>query len=168
MNFTKLYWVDGPWTGKLALAARPRGGEWLQDEIAGWQSAGVNGVFSLLTPEEETNLDLELEQMEVESHNMRFLSFPIEDRQVPVSPSELSKALERLDNELKSGRNVVIHCRQGVGRTGLVASCLLINQGLDAQTAINRIQTARGVSIPETEGQRQWIDHYVAALAGAQ
>ena len=30
---TKLYWVDGPWLGKLALAARPRGGDWLCDEL---------------------------------------------------------------------------------------------------------------------------------------
>src|SRR5437660_6757367 len=25
---TKFYWVNGPWNGKLALAGRPRGGDW--------------------------------------------------------------------------------------------------------------------------------------------
>jgi len=26
---TELHWVDGPWPGRLAVAARPRGGDWL-------------------------------------------------------------------------------------------------------------------------------------------
>ncbi len=168
MNFTKLYWVDGPWPGKVALAARPRGGEWLEDELKGWRDAGIHTVFSLLTPQEELCLDLTNEGSEAKKRDIRFVSFPIEDRQVPSSPSELAKALEHIEAELKSGRNVVIHCRQGVGRTGLVASCLLINKGLDAQSAIGRVKSARGVPIPETDEQRRWIDYYTAALAGAQ
>ena len=51
--WTELYWVDGPWLGKLALAARPRGGDWLEDEMANWRRAGIDTVLSLLTPEEE-------------------------------------------------------------------------------------------------------------------
>jgi len=55
---TNLYWADGPWPGKLALAARPRGGDWLEDEIAAWRKAGADTVLSLLTPDEEQDLDL--------------------------------------------------------------------------------------------------------------
>jgi len=55
---TKLYWIKGPWPGKLALAARPRGGDWLEDEIAAWRDAGINAIVSLLTAEEEQELDL--------------------------------------------------------------------------------------------------------------
>jgi hypothetical protein len=43
---TDLYWVGGPWSGKLALAARPRAGEWLHDELANWRREGVDMVFS--------------------------------------------------------------------------------------------------------------------------
>ena len=32
--WTSLYWIDGPWKGKLALSGRPRGGDWLKDETA--------------------------------------------------------------------------------------------------------------------------------------
>ena len=168
MNSTQLYWVEGPWSGKLALAARPRGGEWLEDEMAAWSKAGVNTVLSLLTPSEESYLELGMERSEAANHGMRFISFPIEDRQVPTSPSELTKALERLDLELSSGRNAVVHCRQGVGRTGLVAACLLVNRGWGPQVAIDKVRSARGVSIPETEEQRRWIDYFAATLAGAQ
>src|SRR5687768_10191990 len=116
--WTKLYWVEGPWPGRLALAARPRGGEWLEDEITSWGRAGVNTVVSLLMPEEENDLELAPEASIVQGKGMRFLSFPIPDRQVPDSESKLTAALGKLEAELAAGRNVVLHCRQGIGRTG--------------------------------------------------
>ncbi len=168
MPSTQLFWIDGPWPGKLALAARPRGGDWLEDEMAAWSEAGVATVFSLLTPEEESSLGLVREGAEAQAHNIRFTSYPIEDRQVPTSPSELAKALEQLDAELQSGRNVVVHCRQGVGRSGLVGACLFVNRGIDAQSAIDRITAARGVPVPETAEQREWIDYFAGSFAGAR
>ena len=144
MIWTELYWVNGPWPGKLALAARPRGGEWLQDELESWRRAGVHTVFSLLTPEEERDLDLLDEERETKEHGMAFKSFPIPDRQVPDSETKLAKVLEKLDRELASGKNVVLHCRQGIGRSGLVASCLLVTKGLETRTAIKRLSAARG------------------------
>ena len=165
MRWTKLHWVDGPWPGKLALAARPRGGEWLEDEITSWQREGVNTVFSLLTDEEERDLDIASEEAEAKAHSMKFISYPIPDRQVPDSEANLGKALQKLEAELAAGRNVVLHCRQGIGRTGLVAACLLLTKGIDPQTAVTRLSAARGTSIPETPEQRRWIDHYAETLA---
>src|SRR5205814_8025631 len=83
--WTKLHWVSGPWPGRLAVASRPRGGDWLEDEIASWRQAGIDTVFSLLTPEEERDLDLADEGHQVRAHGMKFVSFPIPDRQVPSS-----------------------------------------------------------------------------------
>jgi protein-tyrosine phosphatase len=168
MMWTKLHWVDGPWPGKLALAARPRGGEWLDDEMTAWRRAGVDTVFSLLTHEEESDLDIAHEAAQAKTHGMEFLSFPIPDRQVPDSESRLAKALEKLDKELGAGRNVALHCRQGIGRTGLVAACLLLTKGLDPETAVRRLSAARGTSIPETAEQRNWIDHYATTFTSAR
>ena len=163
-----LYWVDGPWTGKLALAARPRGGEWLDDEIAAWQRYGVKTVLSLLTPEEEEELALVDEAAEVRAHGMLFLSFPIPDRQVPSSEDNLTRILERVDRELSSGKNVLVHCQHGIGRTGLVAACLLVTKGLNTEEALKRLAAARGTPVPETPEQRQWISHYAATLTTAK
>jgi protein-tyrosine phosphatase len=165
MMWTKLHWVAGPWPGKLALAARPRGGEWLEDEITSWQRGGVNTVFSLLTDEEEHDLDIAKEEAEARAHGMGFLSFPILDRQVPESERDLANALVQLDRELAAGRNVVLHCRQGIGRTGLVAACLLLTKGIDPETAVSRLSAARGTSVPETLEQRRWIDRYAESFA---
>lgn len=162
--WTKLHWVDGPWPGRLALSARPRGGEWLGDEVASWRRSGVNTVFSLLTSEEERDLALTNEAAESEAQGISFFSFPILDRQVPDSEIDLSKALERLDRELAAGRNVVLHCRQGIGRAGLVAACLLVLKGIDPETAVLQLSSARGTSVPETPEQRRWIDRYAESL----
>ena len=54
----ELFWVPGPWRGKLAVVARPRGGDWLEDEASGWHRAGIDVVVSLLEEEEADDLGL--------------------------------------------------------------------------------------------------------------
>lgn len=165
---TELHWVDGPWPGRLAMAARPRGGDWLDDEMSEWRRAGIDTVVSLLTAEEEQDLDLENEAREVKARGMKFISLPIPDRQVPRSESEVAAALEKLDADLSSRKNVVVHCRQGIGRTGLVGACLLVTKGLSPGAAVESLSAARGLRVPETDEQRRWIDHYAAVLAGTK
>lgn len=168
MLSTALHWVDGPWQGKLALAARPRGGDWLADEIGAWQQDGVSTVVSLLEPHEERDLDLTSERDEAEKRGMTFLSFPIADRDVPISQTGLGKTLDIMHRELIAGKGVVLHCRQGVGRTGLVAACLLVSDGIGTQEAIDRLISARGVEVPETAKQRRWIIDFADALTAAR
>lgn len=136
--------------------------------MAEWRRAGVDTVLSLLTPEEGLDLDLKIEAREVTARGMKFASLPIPDRQVPNSEAEVSAALDRLDADLAAGKNVVIHCRQGIGRTGLVAACLLVTKGMNPEAAVKRLSAARGVPVPETAEQRRWIDHYAAVLAGTK
>ena len=163
-----LYWLDGPWPGKLAVAARPRGGDWLRDDLAKWKQQGVDALLSLLTPEEEDDLDLRQEAIEAKRQGMDFVSFPIHDRRVPGSEARLAGVLERITCALSEGRSVVVHCRQGIGRSGLVAACLLIRKGISPGSAVETISAARGVPVPETSEQRDWIDHYAVSLAATK
>jgi protein-tyrosine phosphatase len=160
------YWLDESWPGKLAISARPRGGDWLKDDIAKWKKAGIDAVLSLLTTDEERELDLRDEAVEVGLQGMEFRSFPIPDRQVPRSETKWSEELERVSRALSTGKNVLVHCRQGIGRSGLVAVCLLVKKGMSPGAAVEAVSTARGVSVPETTEQRDWIDHYAVAAAG--
>ncbi len=164
---TALHWVNGPWLGKLALASRPRGGEWLDDEMASWRRDGIDMVLSLLTPEEEQALDLAAEAGAAQARGMGFISLPIPDRQVPDSEAGVTTVVEGAGSALSSGKNIAVHCRQGIGRTGLIAACLLISRGVDPEAAVARLSAARGVPVPETPEQRQWIDRYAATLARA-
>ena len=157
---TRLYWLNGPWKGKLALAARPRGGDWLKDEVADWKRAGITAVLSLLTAEEQTELELRNEPQEVRGQGLEFSSFPIPDRQVPRSEAGLAGVLDTVAANLSAGKNVLVHCRQGIGRTGLIAACLLIKNGMSPGAAVESVSVARGVTVPETAEQRDWIERY--------
>jgi hypothetical protein len=52
----KVFWLAGPWNGRLGIVPRPRGAEWLDDETRAWRAAGIDIVVSLLEPDEEAEL----------------------------------------------------------------------------------------------------------------
>jgi len=164
---TQLHWVEGPWPGKLALSARPRGSgsDWLDHQIAGWRRARVDVMVPLSTAEEEREFDLWEERGAATGQGMEFISFLIPDRHVPDSEERTAEVVERVDAGLESGGNTVIHCRQGVRRSGLMAPCLLVTHGIDSNTAVVRLGVARGVTIPETLEQRRSIYAYAATSA---
>jgi protein-tyrosine phosphatase len=163
--FTELFRIEGPWPGHLAISARPRGGDWLPEEMRGWRRAGIDIVVSLLMPEEALDLDLEEEKFSSEANGIEFYSFPIVDRSIPKSGVDIHRFLEEIDSKLSVGKNVVIHCRQGIGRAGLMAATLLTERGLSSEEAIRLVSAARRVPIPETDEQRLWIDSFAAAFA---
>jgi protein-tyrosine phosphatase len=160
----ELYWLDESWPGKVAVGPRPRGGEWLKDDVSSWRREQIDGVLSLLTPDEERDMDLRDEAGTVRAQGMSFTSFPIPDLQVPKSESKLAEVLESVTRDLFAGKNILIHCRQGIGRSGLVAACLLVKKGMSPGAAIDLVSGARGLPIPETAEQRDWIDHHAVAL----
>jgi protein-tyrosine phosphatase len=154
-----LFWIPGPWQGRLAVAARPRGGDWLQDEVTAWRKAGLGAVVSLLENEEAAQLDLAHEGSAVESAGLRFMSLPIPDRGVPASTQQALALLGNIAAALEQGQNVAVHCRQGIGRSGLVAASLLVMSGMGVDQAIEVVSAARGQAIPETPEQLEWIKH---------
>jgi protein-tyrosine phosphatase len=154
---TELFWVDGPWTGRIAVAPRPRGGDWLEDEAANWRKAGVDAVVSLLTEQEEQDLELTDEKVRIESGGMRFLAFPIEDYGIPESVAASRALAEEIGELAAGGKKVLIHCRQGIGRAGMIASAVLILAGVGDDEAVRRVTAARGRAVPETPEQRRWV-----------
>ena len=156
----ELYWIGGVWPGKLGVGPRPRGGDWLADDVEGWKREDVNAVLSLLTAEEETDLDLTAEASEIRKQGMQFTSFPIADRQIPKSEATWAELLENLSRDVWNGKNVLVHCRQGIGRSGLTAACLLVKKGMSPGAAVELVSAVRGLTIPETPEQRDWIDRF--------
>lgn len=152
-----LYWIPGPWTGRLAVVSRPRGWDWLEDEASGWHTAGLDVIVSLLEEEEAAQLGLAYEGAAASAIGIRYLSFPIPDRDVPSSMSAALLLVKEILTELESGRNVAVHCRQSIGRSGLIAASLLATSGIELEHAIQAVSTARGLTIPETPEQLRWL-----------
>lgn len=158
-----LYWIPGPWSGKLAIAARPRGGDWLEDEIRGWKDAGIQSVVSFLTPDEAAELDLTDEARLCDAVGITFIPFPTPDRGVPPSSKEAAETLTALLTSLQEGQSVALHCRQGIGRSGLAAASLLGLAGEKADGAMRKVSEARGLAVPETAEQRDWVRRFLAS-----
>jgi len=151
------YLIEGPWAGQLAIVPRPRGGDWLDDEMRALKDAGFDLVVSLLTRDELQELGLNREADLSRQHGLRFSEFPIHDLGVPDSPRVAQKFIGKLHDALVAGENVAIHCRQGIGRSGLIASSLLVMSGIDPATAFRLVSAARGLPVPETPEQRDWV-----------
>jgi protein-tyrosine phosphatase len=66
---------------------------------------------------------------------------------------------------LRDGRSIAIHCRAGIGRSSMIAACALILCGIDAAEALALIKAARGVSVPDTDEQRDWVIAFGSAVA---
>jgi protein-tyrosine phosphatase len=159
-----VYWLDGPWAGRLAILARPRGEDWLEDEVEGWKEAGVNVVVSLLTQNEESELGLTQERELVQRTGLTFINFPIADYSVPTSKEATRQLVDQLKERLSHGSRVDIHCRQGIGRSSLVAACVLVTSGESSSSAFELIKTARRASVPDTTEQRNWVRSFADYL----
>jgi protein-tyrosine phosphatase len=55
-----------------------------------------------------------------------------------------------------------VHCRGCIGRSTVTAACALIHLGWKPESALVAIQAARGVLVPQTQEQEDWILHYQA------
>ena len=160
----KVYWVANDSLGRLGIMPRPRGGDWLEDEIRSLQFAGVDVLISLLTEPEIEELDL-IEEPELCSRDgIEFLSFAMPDRGVPAVDPDAARFFGELMARLRERKTVVVHCRMGIGRSALVAACLLVGTGATAAQAFQLIAQARGCPVPDTPEQRAWVDSYAKHL----
>jgi protein-tyrosine phosphatase len=155
-----VYSISGLWPGRLAIVPRPRGGDWLADEIEAWRGASIGVVVSALEQAEVETFDLAREADLSRERGIEFVSFPITDRGVPSSVEAFDGLVRRLDALLHSGKNVAVHCRQSIGRAGMLATGVLIRAGQSVEQAILAVSAARGLPMPETAQQRAWLEQF--------
>lgn len=149
-----LYWIGSGSGRRLAIMARPRAGDWLEDEIDHWKRSGVAIVVSLLEPDEVADLGLEDEAAICARNGIDFLSFPIADR---TTPADTAEAMCFAARTRATGRPVAIHCRAGIGRSSIIAAAMLVSEGIRPEAALAAIAEARGLPVPDTDAQRSWV-----------
>ena len=72
----KPYWVDTGNPLRLAIVPRPRGGDWLEDELDQMKRAGIDVLVSMLQVDEAAELGLSSEAELCEAKGIVFRSFP--------------------------------------------------------------------------------------------
>lgn len=149
-----IFWIGD--TG-LAIVLRPRGDDWLENDLQRIHMAGIQLIVSTVENWEARTLGLAEEGDIAERVGMRFISYPMQDRSTPNDREDFTDFVSMLAKRLETGEKIGVHCRGCIGRSTLVAASTLIKRGWPADRALDEIERARGCSVPDTEEQRDWI-----------
>jgi ADP-ribosyl-[dinitrogen reductase] hydrolase len=147
--------------GKLLAGEHPAGAspELTRTRLASLIASGVSCFIDLTHPEEQPDYAAQLPD------TVQYFRMPLPDHGTPAAPAQMAEILDCLRAALHEGRTVYLHCRAGIGRTGMAIGCLLAETGHGGEVALeelNRLwqQSARSrqwVSIPETDAQSDYV-----------
>ncbi len=152
----QIYWVEGFAPARIAVAARPRGGDWLHDDMAAMRAAGLDILISALPPEEARQVWLHDEGEAARAAGLEFVHFPVPNLLTPVL-GEAAPLLAALAARVKSGASLAAHCYAGQGRSPMLVASILALLGHEPDEIWPRIRLARGIPVPDTDIQRRWV-----------
>lgn len=143
------------------------GAPWARDletDLTAIRASGTKMVVTLMERFEFDMLGVPDLPDRVIGHEMSWTHLPIRDVDVPAAPFDAVWPAVRADlmRRLDAGERIVLHCRGGLGRTGIVAALLLIEHGAEPEAAIREVRKARPGAI-ETEKQEAYVRAYVPA-----
>jgi hypothetical protein len=158
------YWVE---PGRLLAGEYPGSfdEEPTRKRIDTFIEAGFNTFIDLTKPNEMTPYSAILhEQSQAYDVEVQHHRFPIGDYGLPT-PELMRSILDRIDESLRAGRKVYLHCWGGIGRTGTTIGCYLVRRGLSGDEALRQLaEWWRGVPksyihrhSPETGEQTAFI-----------
>jgi Dual specificity phosphatase, catalytic domain len=152
------YWVV---PGRLLGGEYPIGGDYKDARVrlARLRDAGINYFIDLT---EKGEMPEYRHLLPVYS---KYQNSPIKDTELPASNDQVSELLSDIDAALASKRRIYVHCRAGIGRTGLVMGCYLAAAAGDGKAALKELnqfwqQSERSKSwpaIPQTDEQADYI-----------
>jgi hypothetical protein len=158
------YWVL---PGRLLAGDYPGGSDEGQtrDRLRRLLLAGVGCFVDLTEPGEFDRLPydhLAQEEARALGRDVTHRRMSIPDRGTPT-PGDMAGILATIDAALARGQVVYVHCYAGIGRTGTVVGCYLVQHGMSGDQALTQIARLRQevpdawVRSPETEAQRRMV-----------
>jgi protein-tyrosine phosphatase len=133
----------------------------LEADLARLREEGVNRLLCLST-------DAELDWAGVPDLGTRAEAFGLTYRWLPVPDQGTCSLSEAVDlvawcrDGLERGESVVLTCMGGLGRSGMIAACTLVDAGASTTAAIAAVRAARGPRALETSGQEELVARLAA------
>ena len=139
-------------------------GAWHRDlavDLRAIKSWGATVLLSLMEEHEFLELGVIGLFEQTTALEIKWIHLPIRDVSIPNSSAEKQWAavVSELVDRLKKDEKIVLHCKGGLGRTGMMAACLLREFGVGGKAAIDSVRTARHGAI-ETNEQEMYVRHY--------
>lgn len=159
----EIYLVADDLPGRLYIMPCPSGG-CLSQDVAAYQALRVDTVVSMLAVDEAADLGLADESTECARAGIVFISSPIKDFGLPDT-TVFDALVERIVHAIGQGKQVAVHCRAGIGRSGMVTAAVLIAMGEAVDIAVQKVTTARGEPIPDTVEQGRFIADFALRSA---
>jgi len=121
------------------------------DVIRDW---GADLVLTLVEPAELSALKVPHLGREIQQRGMQWRHLPIADYSIPTAAFEQQWDIEgpQIRQRLRDGGKVLVHCKGGLGRAGMVAARLLVELGMEPDRAIASVRRVRPGAI-ETPAQ---------------
>lgn len=95
------------------------------------------------------------------------INYPIVDKTIPNNMVDFNNFIETLHHLYKLKYKILIHCRGGHGRSGLVSACLMIKMGFTSEQALNQVSVMHKTRLyipnypcPDTEEQKDFVRKY--------
>jgi protein-tyrosine phosphatase len=130
------------------------------DVIAAW---GARLVLTLVEPAELVALKVPNLGREVQRRSIEWCHLPIADYSVPTEAFERQWQTDgqRIRMLLRGGADVLVHCKGGLGRAGMIAARLLVELGMAPDEAVREVRRVRKGAI-ETPSQLALVRRTVA------
>ncbi|AMC35278.1 protein-tyrosine phosphatase family protein [Janthinobacterium sp. B9-8] len=158
------YWVK---VGQLLAGEYPRDQDLKtsQQKLQKYLHTGVSFFVDLTQEGELSRYDDLLPEFALNGLPVEYVRFAIPDKSVPRNKLLMLAILDSIHHAIGQGHCVYVHCWGGVGRTGTVVGCYLVEGGMSGQDALIHLQQLwssvdkihRHPASPETQEQRQWV-----------
>ena len=121
----------------------------------------ISLVISLIEINESRKLGLINLPKVLKKIQIKIIKLPIKNMSIPkdYQSFQIRLSLNKILDELKNNRNIIIHCHAGLGRTGILASLILKSFNLKSENSIEIIRKIRPGSI-ETKEQENFVKDF--------